>query len=64
MSNPHTLSAAIQAGLIPMQSLPLVVENAPVYGSLTLKEAQELIQPLLTTAIEQQDNVLQLQKPK
>jgi hypothetical protein len=64
MSNPHTLSAAIQAGLIPMQSLPLVVDNAPVYGSLSLEEAQELIQPLLTTAIEQESNVLQLQKPK
>ena len=64
MSNPHTLSAAIQSGLIPMQSLPLVVDNAPVYGSLTLEEAQELIQPLLTTAIEQESNVLQLQKPK
>jgi hypothetical protein len=64
MSNPHTLSAAIQAGLIPMQSLPLVVDNAPVYGSLTLEEAQTLIQPLLTATIEQKDNVLLLQKPK
>lgn len=64
MSNPHTLSAAIQAGLIPMQSLPLVVENAPVYGSLTLEEAQVLIQPLLAATIEQKDNVLLLQKPK
>jgi hypothetical protein len=64
MSNPHTLSAAIQSGLIPMQSLPLVVENAPVYGSLTLEEAQTLIQPLLTATIEQQNNVLQLQKSK
>ena len=64
MSNPHTLSAAIQAGLIPMQSLPLVVDNAPVYGSLTLEEAQELIQPLLTATLEQKDNVLLLQKPK
>ena len=64
MSNPHTLSAAIQAGLIPMQSLPLVVDNAPVYGSLTLEEAQTLIQPLITATIEQKDNVLLLQKPK
>jgi hypothetical protein len=64
MSNPHTLSAAIQSGLIPMQSLPLVVENAPVYGSLTLEEAQTLIQPLLTATIEQENNVLQLQKIK
>lgn len=64
MSNPHTLSAAIQAGLIPMQSLPLVVDNAPVYGSLTLEEAQALIQPLLAATIEQKDNVLLLQKPK
>jgi len=64
MSNPHTLSAAIQAGLVPVQSLPLVVENAPVYGSLTLEEAQTLIQPLLTATIEQENNVLQLQKPK
>jgi len=64
MSNPHTLGAAIQAGLIPMQSLPLVVENAPVYGSLTLEEAQTLIQPLLTATIEQENNVLQLQKIK
>ena len=62
MSNPHTLSAAIQAGLIPMQSLPLVVENAPVYGLLTLEEAQTLIQPLVTATIEQENNVLQLQK--
>jgi len=64
MSNPHTLSAAIQSGLIPMQSLPLVVENAPVYGSLTLEEAQTLMQPLLTATIEQENNVLQLQKSK
>jgi hypothetical protein len=64
MSNPHTLSAAIQAGLIPMQSLPLVVDNAPVYGSLTLEEAQTLIQPLLKATLEQNNNVLLLQKPK
>jgi len=64
MSNPHTLSAAIQSGLIPMQSLSLVVENAPVYGSLTLEEAQTLIQPLITANLEQGNNVLRLQKPK
>lgn len=64
MSNPHTLSAAIQSGLIPMQSLPLVVDNAPVYGSLTLEEAQTLIQPLLKETLEQNNNVLLLQKPK
>jgi hypothetical protein len=45
-----------------MQSLSLVVENAPVYGSLTLEEAQTLIRPLLTATIEQENNVLQLQK--
>lgn len=64
MSNPHTLSAAIQAGLIPAQSLALTVENAPVYGSLTLEEAQSLIEPLITATLEPKDNVLQLQQIK
>jgi len=64
MSNPHTLSAAIQSGLIPAHALTLTVENAPVYGSLTLEEAQALIEPLITATLEPKDNVLQLQKIK
>ena len=64
MSNPHTLSAAIQSGLIPAHALTLTVENAPVYGSLTLEEAQALIEPLITASLEPKDNVLQLQKIK
>jgi hypothetical protein len=64
MSNPHTLRKAIQSGLIPAQSLALTVENAPVYGSLTLKEAQSLIEPLITATLEPPNNVLQLQQIK
>ena len=64
MSNPHTLSAAIQSGLIPAHSLMLTVENAPVYGSLTLEEAQALIEPLIAATLEPTGNVLQLQKIK
>ena len=64
MSNPHTLSAAIQSGLIPAHALTLTVENAPVYGSSTLEEAQALIEPLITATLEPKDNVLQLQKIK
>lgn len=64
MSNPHTLRKAIQSGLIPAQSLALTVENAPVYGSLTLEEAQSLIEPLITATLEPKDNVLQLQQIK
>lgn len=64
MSNPHTLRKAIQSGLIPAQSLALTVENAPVYGSLTLEEAQSLIEPLITATLEPSNNVLQLQQIK
>ena len=64
MSNPHTLSAAIQAGLIPVQSLPLTIENPPVYGLLTLEEAHTLIEPLLADTFEVKDNFPKLQKPK
>lgn len=64
MSNPHTLRKAIQSGLIPAQSLALTVENAPVYGSLTLEEAQSLIEPLITATLEPKHNVLQLQQIK
>ena len=64
MSNPHTLSAAIQSGLIPAHSLMLTVENAPVYGSLTLEEAQALIEPLITATFEPKGNVLHLKKLK